>query len=121
MPASLLAGSCAPAGQRLLNAEIELDGKVILATSFGVPDGWDPASAWRRLSKVGFEATDPAATVSLGAPSRHLKGKVRIVLRHVDSVFAAVAVSELQLEADTSAPHCWKIAPSEVERTGRSL
>jgi hypothetical protein len=120
--ASLLAfaGGCAPAGQRLLKAEIELDGKVILATSFGVPDGWDPASAWRRLRKVGFEATDPAATASL-ASAPQLKGRVRIALRHAGAAFAVVAVGELRLEVDASAPHRWRIAPHEVERTGRSL
>ena len=83
----LLSGSLCSClnGQRYLDVQIERDGKVVLATGYGVSDALDAADMWQSLqgesfksvSTVSPEADEPQ--LSRQTPSRHLHSRVLVV------------------------------------------
>ena len=111
---------CPAPGQRYLEARIEKDGQAVLRTHFAVPDSWDKHAAWKRLEGQSFQNVgdfkpEPAAGQLV------LKGKIRLLLLHTSTPFAAAEVDHLGLGPDPAGKGTWQLAPGEVERTGKTL
>lgn len=120
--ASLLAVSLLPgcSGQRLLHVEIERNGVRALETQYGVSDSLDPAAMWASLQGETFTAVAPIPSEPTDPEKASLKGKIRIVIHHVDKEIAAAKVSEVRLtRADGTNDH-WKLAVGEASRTSHA-
>ena len=98
---------------------IERDGAPVLQTEYGVSDGLDPAAIWRGLQGDSFDAVG-TVTPAVDDPQKAvLKGKIRIVILHVNNEIAAAKVNELRLTRASGSGNQWKLASGEVDRTAR--
>lgn len=111
----LLVG-CLQPGQRLLKGEVELDGDLVLETSFGVSDSLDRGGAFRSLAGKSFQET-PKWKPPSGSPSVvDLKGALRIRLIHVTTPFATVVTTKLTVVVDAKSKGEWVIPENELKR-----
>lgn len=124
----LLGGGQLAHGARLLEVQIEQDGKAVLKTL--LTDGSEPdlGVVWNMLREASFEPVGEF-TVDPADPSRAtLKGKIRIAITHTKSVLQSAGgdvrteafVDELQLVRPSADGDRWTLAPGEVERTAKA-
>jgi hypothetical protein len=121
-PAIFLAGSLLSGcgGQRFIKVRIERDGAPVLQTEYGVSDSLDPAAIWRGLQGDSFDAVG-TVTPAVDDPQKAvLKGKIRIVILHVNNEIAAAKVNELRLTRASGSGNQWKLASGEVDRTAQA-
>jgi hypothetical protein len=104
-------------GQRLIDVHVERDGVVALQTSYGVSDGLNAAAMWQTLQAQPFEAVTPIISEAEDPKKAVLKGKLRMVILHVNNEIASAKISELRLVRDSDSSDRWKLAAGEVERT----
>ena len=104
-------------GQRLLDIEIEQDGKPAFSGIRGVRDDMPVKQMWDVLGDVPFEASgdEVPGTTDRDADSVTLTGKVLIRIKHVDRVLAETTVSELKLVRSGGTP-TWMLAAGEGQR-----
>jgi hypothetical protein len=105
-------------GQRYIEVHIERDGALVLKTEHGVSDSLSAAAIWRGLRADSFEAVGTIEPEKHDALAAVLKGKIRIVILHVNDPIAASNVDELKLIRASDSSTRWQLAPGEVERTG---
>ena len=120
--AALLSGCIGQllAGQRYIVVQIERDGALVLKTEYGVSDNLSPAAIWRGLRSDSFDAAGKVEPENDDALKAVLKGKIRIVILHVNNAIAAASVDELKLISTSDSSIQWQLAPGEVERTGQA-
>jgi hypothetical protein len=111
---SLLPGC---AGQRYIKVDIERDGAVALHTEYGVSDSLNSSAIWKTLQGQSFTAITPIKPEPEDPLKAVLKGKLRMVVTHVDNELASAKIKELRLVRDSDPSDQWKLAPGEVERT----
>jgi hypothetical protein len=107
-------------GQRYINVSIDRDGTRILEAGYGVSDALDARAIWNTLQEAHFEssaAIEPDAADPLKAA---LRGKIRIVIRHVQNQIASTQVDELRLIRASNTSEQWLLAPGEANRTARA-
>jgi hypothetical protein len=105
------------AGQRYIKVDIERDGAVALRTEYGVSDSLNSSSIWNTLQGQSFTAINPIKPDPEDPLKAVLKGRLRIVVTHVDNELASAKIKELRLVRDSDASDQWKLSPGEVERT----
>jgi hypothetical protein len=121
-PLALLTVSLFPgcSGQRLIDVQIERDGVVALQTSYGVSDSLNAAAMWNTLQSQPFEAVKPITSEAEDPKKAVLKGKLRMVIHHVNTEIASAKISELRLVRDSDSSDRWRLAAGEVERTSHA-
>jgi hypothetical protein len=118
----LLSGSLCSClnGQRYLDVQIERDGKVVLETGYGVSDALDAADMWQSLQGESFKSVSTVSPEADDPQQAILKGKIRIVIHHVNNEIASAKVDELRLVRAAGSSDRWQLAPGEVKRTARA-
>ena len=112
---SLLPGC---AGQRRIQVQVEREGVLTLQSEFGVSDSLDAKAMWASMQGESFAAVSPIKPEPEDPEKAVLKGKLRMVILHVDKEIAAAKISELRI---VRAPgDRWKLAPGEIERTSHA-
>lgn len=114
-------GGCSMPGQRYLDAESQLDGRVVMQTGFGVPDGWSRQQAWNRLKNYSLASTSNPPPRPEKSSENLLEGQVRIALNHVGRAFAVVETESLRCVIDPSDPMRWIISSEDVMRLAKSI
>jgi hypothetical protein len=114
---SLFAGC---GGQRYIHVNIERDGELILKTEYGVSDGLDAAATWTSLQGQSFETVGTIKPEADDPQKAVLKGKIRIVILHVDKEIARAKVDRLRLIRASGSGDRWKLTPGEVQRTAQA-
>ena len=118
-PLVLLTVSLLPgcAGQRDIKVDIERDGVVALHTEFGVSDSLNSSAIWNTLQGQSFTAINPIKPEPEDPLKAVLRGKLRMVITHVDNELASAKIKELRIVRDSDSSDQWKLAPGEVKRT----
>jgi len=118
----LLAVSLFPGciGQRALRVQITRDGELILQTAYGVSDRLNAAAIWRSLEGKSFKTVDTLKPETDDPQKAVVKGKIRIVILHVDREIASAQVDEIRLVRVPGSNDQWQLAPDEVRRTGQA-
>jgi hypothetical protein len=114
---SLLPGC---AGQRYIEVDVERDGVPTLHTEYGVSDSLDAAAIWSTLQGQSFAAVGTVKSEPEDPEKAVIKGKIRMVIRHVKNEMATAKINELRLLRDPGSSDRWKLAPGEVERTAQA-
>jgi hypothetical protein len=107
-------------GQRYIRVQVERDGALVLKTEYGVSDSLSAAAIWRGLQEDSFGAVGTIEPEKDDPRKAVLKGKIRIVIHHVDNEIAAANVDDLRLIRDSESSKQWKLAPGEMIRTGKA-
>jgi hypothetical protein len=100
--------------------QIERDGKVVLETGYGVSDALDAADMWQSLQGESFKSVSTVSPEADDPQQAILKGKIRIVIHHVNNEIASAKVDELRLVRAAGSSDRWQLAPGEVKRTARA-
>ena len=96
------------------------DGVPTLHTEYGVSDNLNTAAMWSTLQGESFAAVGTVKPQPEDPKKAVLKGRIRMVFRHVKNDIATAKVSELRLIRDPGSSDRWKLAPGEVERTAQA-
>ena len=107
-------------GQRYIEVHIERDGALVLKTEYGDSDSLSATAIWRGLKSDSFDAVGTVEAQSDDTLKAELKGKIRIVILHVNNPIADANLDELRLVRDSASSTQWQLAPGEVERTGKA-
>jgi len=107
-------------GQRYIDVHIERDGTRILQTGYGVDDYLGTSAIWKSLQGESFESVVPIEPESGDPQKAVLKGKIQIVILHVDREMAQAQVDELRLIRASGSSDRWQLAPGEVKRTAQA-
>ncbi len=121
-PAILLAVSLSAclSGQRYIDVLIERDGTRILQTGYGVDDYLGTPAIWKSLEGESFESVGKVEPDADDPQKAVLKGKIRIVIFHVNNQMAQAQVDELRLIRAPGSSDRWQLAPGEVKRTAQA-
>ena len=116
-----LVGSSALAA-RLLRATVELDGDVVLQSTYTSPDTSAAATVWRYLSGESSRTeASPKVEADLDNPLRaDLQGAIVISVRHVDRVIVEAKASQLTLIRAQPTSDNWFLPQEEVERLAQA-
>jgi hypothetical protein len=121
VPVLLLVILCSGCGgQRYLHVRIERDGQPVLETGYGVSDRLGTGAMWKSLQGKAFEALGSIEPDASDPQTAVLRGRIRIVILHVDREMASVRVDELRLVRSSVAQDQWELPPDEVQRTARA-
>jgi hypothetical protein len=117
-----LTGSSASAA-RNLKATIELDGTVVLSSTYFGPDRTSPAKVWRYLSKEPSSSVEFAPLIKAN-PARPLRldlnGAIAVRFRFGNRTIAEVTASKLTLVRASPTSDRWFLPGEEVERLAKS-
>ena len=105
------------ADQRDIKVDVERDGAVALHTEYGVSDSLTPSAIWNTFQGQTFKAVTSIKPEPEDPLKAVLKGKLRMVITHVNNELASAKIKELRLVRDSDSSDQWKLAPGEVERT----
>jgi hypothetical protein len=106
-------------GQRYIEVHVEREGALVLKTEYGVSDRMSTAAIWRGLRSDSFDTVGTIEPQKDDALKAVLRGKIRIVILHVNNPIAAANVDELKLVRGTDSSTQWQLAPGEVQRTAK--
>jgi hypothetical protein len=102
---------------RLLQATVEVDGQLVLQTSYTDSGAEKRETVWRYFGKEPGWAETAKIQPDEADPQRaHLKGNIVIRIQHVDRPIVQANVSELELMRIGSPGDRWFLPESEVER-----
>jgi hypothetical protein len=102
---------------RLLKAEIEVDGKVVLQTAYSDRGTESPATVWRYLGDEPGWADTAMIQPNESDPQRaRLVGNIVIRVQHGGSPLVEARASELELIRVGSPNDRWYLPEAEVER-----
>jgi hypothetical protein len=107
---------------RLLHATVELDGEVVLSSSYTSPDSAAAATVWRYLSQESYHTEiSPKVELDSADPLRaNLHGSIVICIRHVERVIVEAKATELTLIRAQPTSDQWFLPQGEIERLAQS-
>lgn len=102
---------------RLLAAEVEVDGKLVLRASYTDSGAENGPTVWRYLAgEPGWAETAKIQPDEADPQRAHLKGNIVIRIQHVDRPIVQASASELALVRIGSPGDRWFLPEAEVER-----
>jgi hypothetical protein len=100
--------------------QIDRDGTRVLQTGYGVDDNLGNSAIWKSLEAKSFESFGQIEPEASDAQKAVLKGKIRIVIFHVNNQMAQAQIDELRLIRGSDSGDRWQLAPGEVARTAKA-
>ena len=114
--AAALSGESAYAA-RLLKAEVEVDGQIVLQTAYSDSGREKPATVWRYLAgEPGWAETAKIVADEADPQRARLKGNIVIRIQHGGSPVVQATASELELMRIGSPGDRWFLPEAELER-----
>ena len=104
---------------RLLQVDIEQDGKVVVHTYYDDNARADTATIWRYLATPPIMVDEDIAEIEPDhlTLEANLTGELAIRFQHADRVIAQARLSTLSLQRTDARTQAWFLPDSEVERT----
>ena len=102
---------------RFLQAQVIVDGKLVLEMKFGAPDIEEKARTWARLGEKSFQPVGEIVPLADDPQKAVLTGQIHITIGHVDRPVASATTDRLQLVRDGGG---WRLPPEELERTAQA-